>query len=223
MMDNLKDKLEACGRYWARGLVPNDQLERFKGLLIGQDSRGERIRNDSVLWTELLRSNFHQAIVASIPNIRLVRAVGFYKSSVTRWSLPWHQDRVIAVQEKHDCQGFKNWSRKEGQWHCEAPLSILKNMFFCRIYIDDSHENNGSMEIAVGSHKNGCVVGEDVDNVAALHAQEICEAKAGDVLILPMLTLHRSKRALQPKTRRVIRLDYADVDLPAPLDWAFSE
>ena len=220
-MNNLNAMLDSDGLYWARGLVSVEQIERLKRLLGDQEKRGERISKSSALYDELLRSNLHQAFVAALPSSRIVRAVGFYKSGIMNWSLPWHQDRVIATHEKHICEGFKNWSLKEGQWHCEAPLSILKHMFFCRIYIDDSDEESGAMDIAVGSHKEEIVTGPDATKIASMYKTETCVAKAGDVLILPMLTLHKSRRAERVKPRRVIRLDYADMELPSPLKWAF--
>jgi len=48
---------------------------------------------------------------------------------------------------------------------------------------------------------------------------EIEEAEAGDILVLPMLTLHRSRPADTVKNRRVLRIDYARDALPEPLQW----
>src|SRR4051794_1322132 len=45
---------------------------------------------------------------------RPVRAVLFDKTATMNWSLPWHQDRVIAVRERMEVEGFGPWSRKHG-------------------------------------------------------------------------------------------------------------
>lgn len=81
--------------------------------------------------------------------------VSFDKNEIANWGLPWHQDRVIAVAQKHDVPGFENWSEKRGQWHCEAPVGILNEMLFVRVRLDNQSAENGAMEIAPGSHRYG--------------------------------------------------------------------
>lgn len=49
-------------------------------------------------------------LVDAFPNLRPTRVVTFDKSETANWGVPWHQDRVIAVQERHDVDGFENWS-----------------------------------------------------------------------------------------------------------------
>lgn len=56
--------------------------------------------------------------------------------------------------------------------------------------------------------------------MAARCVTEDCAARRGDVLLLNMLVLHRSKPATDTRPRRVFRVDYAAVGLPPPLEWA---
>lgn len=159
-------------------------------------------------------------LVDAFPNLRPTRVVTFDKSETANWGVPWHQDRVIAVQERHDVDGFENWSRKAGWWHCAPPADVLSDMFFVRLHLDPSTTENGAMEIAVGSHDHGLIAASKADDIASQSETEVCEAAAGDILILNMLTLHRSRPSTQTgSTRRTIRVDYAAGSLPAPLSW----
>lgn len=154
-----------------------------------------------------------------MPNAFATRAVLFDKQGSNNWGVPWHQDRVIAVAQKVDSAPCTNWSKKAGVWHCEPPLDLLSNMLFLRVYLGDDTPDNGPMEIALGSHRLGAVSSEDANSVAADHQIEKCDGTRGDILVLNMLTLHRSQPARRATGRRVIRADYANFSPPAPLDW----
>src|SRR5262245_38819263 len=52
---------------------------------------------------------------------RAVRALLFNKTPSTNWSLTWHQDRVIAVKDRIEVEGFGPWSRKHGALHVAPP------------------------------------------------------------------------------------------------------
>jgi len=88
--------------------------------------------------------------------------------------VPWHQDRVIAVHDRQEVTGFKNWSQKSGIWHCEPPREILDQMIFVRVHLDDTLSENGAMEIALGSNKAGIVAANKAAHVAAQYPLEIC-------------------------------------------------
>jgi hypothetical protein len=75
------------------------------------------------------------------------------------------------------------------------------------------------MEIAAGSHVKGLVPLAEAEGVARRYPGEVCLARRGDILVLPMLTLHRSLPARDPRPRRTLRIDMADFALPAPLAW----
>ncbi len=47
-------------------------------------------------------------------------------------------------------------------------------------------------------------------------------ASAGDAVLMRPLVVHASPRAARPTRRRVIHLEYAALDVPAPLEWAFA-
>ncbi|MCB1337935.1 MAG: phytanoyl-CoA dioxygenase family protein [Maritimibacter sp.] len=160
------------------------------------------------------------AIAGLAPGARPVRLVAFDKRPEANWVVPWHQDRVIAVRARAEVPGFTAWSRKGDTWHCEPPETILAAMLFVRVHLDDQDDRNGAMQIAPGSHRLGKVPAAE----AARRAEEIgglsCAAARGDVLVLDMLTLHRSLPSTSSAPRRTLRIDYAATDLPPPLEWA---
>lgn len=106
-------------------------LDRLTALNI-HEGRGRRL-SDMVRLHELLPQAFKNELrrldFNPVPN----RAVGFVKSKDKNWSLPWHQDRVIAMPRKLDSPAYENWSQKSGVWHCEpktetnAPNGFHKN------------------------------------------------------------------------------------------------
>ena len=153
------------------------------------------------------------------PGAMPVRLLSFDKSSQSNWSIPWHQDRVIAVRHRRAVSGFSSWSRKGSVWHCEPPPALLSKMLFVRVHLDDCDEESGAMEIALGSHHLGAVAAGDAAELSKEHVLETCSAKRGDVLILKMLTLHRSPPSRVTKPRRALRVDFATEALPIPLEW----
>lgn len=154
-----------------------------------------------------------------LPGAKPVRFVAFNKTASINWALPWHQDRVIAVQEKHVVSGFNAWTRKAGVWHVEPPIQILQEMIFARVHLDDADQDSGCMELALGTHRQGRILAEDASGVGAVGPSEICMAKRGDVLLVKALSLHRSLRAVAAVSRRVLRIDYSASELPLPLKW----
>lgn len=150
-----------------------------------------------------------------------VRIVSFNKTSEVNWSLPWHQDRVIAVKNKHENLGFTKWSRKSEKWHCEPPAEILERMIFARIHLDHSNETNGCLEISAGSHKLGKLRSKDIGDMIVNLPIETCVAERGDVLFVKALTVHRSATSRSSSSRNAIRIDFSNSDLPPPLEWHY--
>jgi hypothetical protein len=153
---------------------------------------------------------------------RPVRVLFFDKTPGANWAVPWHQDRTIAVKERRDIDGYGSWSRKGGIVHVEPPVSILEGMLALRLFVDDCGEEDGPLEVAIGSHRYGRVPVRDVSDIAAKSAVFTATGKAGDVLAMKSLAIHRSKRAISPSRRGTLHVDYALVGLPAPLEWALA-
>jgi hypothetical protein len=220
MTRSLGSEFESCGRVWLRNAVSEEDLTLFDNATTAPTKAGQRLDVSKRLKSALSEeSSLLRAVRRLSPNAVPVRIVAFNKSESANWGVSWHQDRVIAVSDKAEIAGYKNWTQKSGTWHCEPPLSILDEMLFVRIHLDDNDQSNGPMEIAVGSHANGIVPSSKAESVASTFPVETCVAKRGDVLILKMLTLHSSKPALKRSGRRVLRVDFSSIQLPLPLSW----
>ncbi|EBA13005.1 phytanoyl-CoA dioxygenase family protein [Roseobacter sp. CCS2] len=205
------------GMLWLRHALRDGELSSLDQISTSANMPGSRKQLDNPTSTALSSVTGH--IRGLDQRMSPVRLVAFDKTATSNWGLPWHQDRVIAVNQKHDVPGYGNWSCKKGVWHCEPPVSLLKEMLFVRVHLDDTSEEDGAMEIALGSHRDGKVMADQSQAVADRYPKHVCPAQRGDILILDMLTLHRSLPATVPSTRRTLRIDYAAVDLPPPLAW----
>lgn len=153
-----------------------------------------------------------------------VRLVAFNKTPLANWSVPWHQDRVIAVARQCAIPNYTNWVSKSAFWHCEPPIELLQEMVFVRVHIDACDELNGPLELALGSHKHGLVKSEEAAEIAASSEIEMCLAQPGDVLMVKALTVHRSRSSATATPRRALRIDYAKRDaLDERLRWAYGD
>lgn len=150
---------------------------------------------------------------------RPVRAVLFDKSPAANWSVAWHQDRVFAVQERQEVEGFGPWTTKDGLPHVAPPFDLLARMVTLRIHLDPVGADNAPLRIALGSHRLGLVKAEEVATQAQRLETEICLAEAGDIWAYSTPIVHASDRAEPPRRRRVLQVDYADFDLPGGLEW----
>jgi hypothetical protein len=204
---------------WLRDALDTATLTGLDRISEGAARPGGRVG-----WTEPTIAEALAPITAvlrthALSLAKLVRVVWFTKDSQSNWGVPWHQDRIIAVAERHEVAGFTNWSQKRGVWHCEPPTWLFSQMWFVRAHLDDCDAANGAMEISVGSEGEGAVPESRAADTAARYPIEVCKASRGDIQILPMLVLHRSRPATSDAPRRALRLDYALTDLPAPLSW----
>src|SRR5262249_42201845 len=121
------------------------------------------------------------------------------------WSLPWHQDRTIAVQDNSlPSDHFRNPTTKGGIPHVEASEHLLRQMLTLRIHLDDVTNENGPLQVLPGTHV--------LDAESPTHAPVTIFAQAGDVLAMRPLLSHSSgiSTAETSRHRRVIHLEFAD-------------
>jgi len=148
-----------------------------------------------------------------------VRAVLFDKTASINWALAWRQDRVVAVRERVEAEGFGPWSRKHGALHVAPPFEVLSAMRTLRVHLDPVPETNAPLLIAPGSHAFGRISERDVPSVVEKCGVITCLAEAGDVWGYGTPILHASERAKSPARRRVLQVDYAVDELPGGLRW----
>ena len=108
---------------------------RIVGDIVELGSRaGQRLDRTSTTFKAVTSADWMKRLSAALGGARPVRLVSFDKKEGTNWGVPWHQDRVIAVRERCDVEGYSNWSQKAGVWHCEPPISVLSKMLFVRVH-----------------------------------------------------------------------------------------
>ena len=171
------------------------------------------------LKDRIFTPNFTELLLKIAPgNIRLVKAVYFDKPPTANWIVNWHQDVTINLIGKKDVPGFRNWRVHPNRVVVQPPVEILESMFTTRIHLDDCSVANGALRVMTGSHRNGVVVMKSWERAAA-DEEHICEAAAGDIMLMKPLTMHSSRRAENQKNRRVIHLEFCTKELPNGLEW----
>lgn len=148
-----------------------------------------------------------------------VKATLFDKTPRSNWRVQWHQDRVIAVRERIDLEGFGPWSVKGGIPHVEAPAHVLANMLAVRVHLDDTGPDNGPLRVIPGSHRHGKLADEEILRLVSTQPQVGLAVPQGAVLLMRPLLLHASSPATVPAHRRVLHIELAPPDLIAPLQW----
>lgn len=152
-------------------------------------------------------------------NAKPVRAIYFDKTPDANWKVPWHQDLTISVKEKFETKGFTAWTMKAGIQHVQPTAEILEKILTLRFHIDDADESNGALKVLEGTHKNGRLSAEEIKEFRHKANSCLCEASKGDVLIIRPLLVHSSSAGSNPKNRRVIHIDFSNVNLPNGLKW----
>jgi hypothetical protein len=151
---------------------------------------------------------------------RPVRAILFDKTETANWSLGWHQDRVIAVKQRIEVEGFSPWTRKHGALHVAPPAEVFSKMTTLRLHLDPTPAENAPLLIAPGSHRLGRISEAEVPSVVADCGVFTCLASRGDVWLYATPILHASGASKSPLRRRVLQVDYAVDELPGGLEWA---
>lgn len=113
MQVSIKSQFEEEGRVWFRNSVSADDLSVLDQISSQHSKAGGRMAPDEggVLSAFAEDSSIMDAIYKIDSKAKPVRAVSFNKSQNSNWGVPWHQDRVIAVAEKHKIKGFDNWTK----------------------------------------------------------------------------------------------------------------
>jgi ectoine hydroxylase-related dioxygenase (phytanoyl-CoA dioxygenase family) len=181
--------------------------------------------NVSPAVAELAASEKIRRLVEAVLRSRAipVRGILFDKTADANWKVPWHQDVTIAVSREVDAEGFGPWSVKAGIVHVQPPAWVLENMISIRLHLDDCGEENGALRVVPGSHRLGKLTENQAASVGAEGPPAICNANAGDALIMRPLLVHASSSCVVPKHRRVVHIDFAAADLPNGMEWYEEE
>ena len=155
------------------------------------------------------------------PGYVAVRGILFDKTGDANWTVPWHQDRSIAVAAREDTPGFGPWSTKAGVVHVQPPVAVLQSMLTLRFSLDPCGPDNGPLRAIRGTHM-ALLNTEQVDAAVASTAETLCTTDAGGVVIMRPLLLHASSPARHATRRRVLHLEFGPPTLPGHLAWAMA-
>ncbi len=92
-------------------------------------------------------------------------------------------------------------------------------MLALRLHLDDADESNGALRVLPGSHREGRLAPERIQELRAEQPDFLCAVTAGDALLMRPLLLHTSSRSTSPRHRRVLHIEYAGFVLPEGLEW----
>ena len=146
----------------------------------------------------------------------VVKSIYFDKPKNSNWLVAWHQDLTISVDKRLDLPGFGPWTIKQDQYAVQPPLNILENIFAIRVHLDDTDEKNGALRVIPGSHRNGVQRAADIE----VDKEETCSVKKGGIMIMRPLLQHASNRSTSAKRRRVVHIEFSNLQLPYGLGWA---
>ncbi len=194
---------------------------------LDNDSRSSRLRRGitfarrNLLELEFVRalcaeSSVRELVDRFAPGLTPVRAILFDKSGAANWTVPWHQDRSIAVQEKIDAAGYGPWSIKAGVVHVQPPSGVLQRMLTLRFHLDACGSDNGPLRVIAATHDH-VLNPSEVENIVVANQPTMCLTEAGGLVVMRPLLLHSSATAKIVSHRRVIHVEYGPPDLPGGL------
>ena len=215
--------LDRDGAQLFPNLLSSDLLAGLENILSSRPRKpGVRISDDPELsdWVSRKSPLGKLASTCLGAEAQPVRAILFDKNSDTNWALGWHQDRTIAVSERIEVEGYRNWTLKAGTAHVEPPFGVLERMITARVHLDDVDSNNGPLLIVPGSHRLGRLVEAEIGSVVEAGSSVACLARAGDVWVYATPILHASEASRRATKRRVLQIDFSAEHLPGGLGWA---
>jgi len=152
------------------------------------------------------------------PGCFAVKSIYFDKPEKSNWFVAWHQDLTISVNNRVDLPGFNFWTKKFEQYSVQPPIEFLETGFTIRIHLDDTDENNGALKVIPGSHLKNIMRANDPN--LNLKKEELCPVRAGGIMVMRPLLMHASDRTTSNNQRRVIHIEFNNLELPAELGWA---
>jgi Phytanoyl-CoA dioxygenase (PhyH) len=151
------------------------------------------------------------------------RATLFDKSAASNWLVTWHQDTALPLQRRVNDAGWGPWSVKGSVLHAIAPAEALATVVALRVHLDDSTGTNGPLRVLPGTHADGVLTHDGIQQRLSAIAPVACLASAGAVVAMRPLVVHASSKATDDQPRRVLHIEYAaSVRLGAGLDLAIG-
>ena len=226
-----KTELEEKGYALLENCYSSHEIQKMIHCIQGMDQKGSPVPKSKDVFAirqlftalpQLKDCVFNQKIKTLLAkfypsNYFLTKAIYFDKPPTSNWFVPYHQDLSVSVNQKVALDGYTNWTSKKGQFGVQPPIEILARTITLRIHFDKTNQFNGALKVISKSHKRGII--RTVSKDWNLDAEHICPVEKGGVMLMKPLTLHASNRTTNNKQRRVIHLEFCDIELPKPLKW----
>lgn len=148
----------------------------------------------------------------------VVKSIYFDKPETSNWYVSYHQDLTISVDKKIELKDFGPWTVKNNQFAVQPPVNVLENIFTIRIHLDNTDEENGALRVLPTSHLQGVCRPDTID--WSIVSETICCVPEGGIMLMRPLLLHSSGRTTNHKRRRVIHIEFSNVELPGELHWS---
>lgn len=200
------------------------QHREFNALLADRGSGSQRIPPSHHLIAELLRLPLVRKLIPKIlgTSPRPVRAIALDKTAGRNWAVPWHQDRTIAVDRRDEKANVRCWTVKDGIDHCEPPVELLKRMLTLRWHLDAVGPEDGCIRVLPGTHRLGRLSAYDIGDLLEEVPAVDVSVPAGGIFVMSPLLVHSSRKRVTKGRRRILHVELAGGDAPAPLRWAWA-
>jgi ectoine hydroxylase-related dioxygenase (phytanoyl-CoA dioxygenase family) len=231
-LQNHKEYILEKGFTIINSVFSDDEIVKITGLILKADRSRNNFRKADDLFAvrqflkeipEIKNLVFNDTVKTIIKELFgekyfAVKSIYFDKPETSNWPVGYHQDLMISVDKKLEIPGFGPWTTKENQFSVQPPLPILENIYTIRIHLDDTDENNGALKVIPGSHTKGIYRPETIN--LNTETERICAVEKGGIMVMKPLTLHGSNRTTNGKRRRVIHIEFSDMELPDELQWS---
>ena len=141
------------------------------------------------------------------------RATLFDKSPQANWLVVWHQDTALPLRERRDTPGWGPWSVKDGVTYAHAPASALRRVAALRIHLDDSTTHNGPLRVLPGTHMNGVLTDDAIQEAAAQISPVDCMVPQRWSIGDETAIVHASSKSQSEMPRRVLHIEYSETTL----------
>ena len=227
-MDKIKDIIQQDGFSIVRHFFTDKYIDE----IIEQLDRHHALEYDKQIVSDFNLLNsipFVKSLVHSRQLISLVKQVlgdnsfpinAFVidKTQDNNWCLDWCQDLKIAVKNKIETSGYRNWTVESGILHAVPPKEVLEKRLSVRIHLDDCFIDNGAILVAPKSHKNGIIQSKtEIEKIISGETIYL-EVEKGGVMFITSLLLHKSPYSTTNKKRRVLQIDYVGIKLSNGLE-----
>ncbi|MBB5032560.1 phytanoyl-CoA dioxygenase family protein [Prosthecobacter vanneervenii] len=217
---NLAASLDADGYVIVPNVLDDSACDGLRSALGDATGAGSRGMLHIPVVADLAQNILAGLVRPHLPSDPVpVRGIYFDKRPETNWLVAWHQDLTLALRAPVESPGFGPWSVKDGVPHVQPPVPLLEQMLAVRLHLDDANAENGALRVLPGTHRLGRLSAESIQQCRETHCEVLCEARAGDVLLMRPLLLHASSRSTSTSRRRVLHVEFAGFYLPPPMEW----